>query len=209
MNSSDLMLNLASASNEDYTLFSEIRTVENVIDTDDSQHEDENQQATSDVHTETENQCPICKMNFLNLKRHIQYSHSAEEAITHHIQLATYNKTIPTNSETHQCGTCKKLFCSRSSLNRHCKTHTAEKFYECEHCGESFTRKNALILHKKIHVVERTYICEECCTIFHKKHQYVMHMRSHSEKTQYQCQVCQKVFAHKKRYTTHIRTHTR
>ena len=46
------------------------------------------------------------------------------------------------------CNLCQQSFSHKTSLRRHCRTHTGEKPYKCTICDESFLRLEELKLHK-------------------------------------------------------------
>ena len=54
-------------------------------------------------------------------------------------------------SKAFKCDVCLKLFCNKTQLKIHYRTHTGEKPFACQICDRKFARKTELTRHHKIH----------------------------------------------------------
>ncbi|EPQ17226.1 Zinc finger protein 709 [Myotis brandtii] len=117
-----------------------------------------------------------------------------------------------------ECSVCGKVFMSRSSLNRHMRSHTApkpckyqeygKKPYKCKICGKAFSYLQPFQKHERNHSVEKSYKCKECGKSFRYRQSVRKHERTHTGEKPYQCKQCGKAFRYHQTFQTHERTHT-
>ena len=90
---------------------------------------------------------------------------------------------------THECGQCKKLFCSKVQLGRHVKIHSGgDKAFLCSQCEQTFQRKDQLKSHEKTHQFsgmgneeKALYECERlrCGKTYNSYSSYMKHRKTH------------------------------
>ena len=101
-------------------------------------------------------------------------------------QLMSQNN--PDVAQSHECGQCKKAFCSKVQLGRHIKIHSGEKAFLCSQCEQTFHRKDHLKTHEKTHqqvhggnMDKAFYECErvECGKTYNSYSSYMKHRKTH------------------------------
>ncbi|XP_033208402.1 zinc finger protein 708-like [Belonocnema kinseyi] len=147
-------------------------------------------------------QCGECSIKFDSLdalKIHSQ-SHSSE----------TSEKSNPTLSMTRlfECDHCKKVFTTKSVLERHIFTHTHERHFECEVCGKRFKQSGHVKSHMLVHTGERKFPCTICPKRFSLANSLKKHMYIHNGDKPYQCDICGARFLEKRNLNGHLMTHT-
>ncbi|TRY92159.1 hypothetical protein DNTS_015083 [Danionella cerebrum] len=80
----------------------------------------------------------------------------------------------------HECYICGKNFEYLSLVQRHMRTHSAEKPYECPICGKRFGQKRYLIAHERTHSGVKPYVCSECGKSFSMKRSLNLHLHIHT-----------------------------
>ena len=108
------------------------------------------------------------------------------------------------------CDLCPQTFATRSSLNRHRKTHSGGKRYNCSQCNKSFSQNVSLKRHFLIHTEEKPYKCAQCNFSTKQVDHLKEHIMKHTGESWYQCNQCDlttilKLPGHLKR---HKRTHS-
>ena len=131
----------------------------------------------------------------------------------------------------YKCTECGKCFSSKTRLERHAITHTAEKPYKCSHCGKDFNdlsncRRHEVTMHKNgkpggfylssrlqgLHLKEikakKSLECQVCSKTFRIPSELERHnIRTHQQKP-YKCQHCSKCFGYPSELKRHIGTHS-
>ena len=64
---------------------------------------------------------------------------------------------IHDESKAFKCDVCLKLFCNKTQLKVHYRTHTGEKPYACQMCKRKFSQKHALTRHQATHRVGKRF----------------------------------------------------
>jgi DNA-directed RNA polymerase subunit RPC12/RpoP len=107
------------------------------------------------------------------------------------------------------CPECDMTFSDSSNMNKHLRTHTAEKPFVCEECGKAFTHSNTLKDHMNIHQKKKPYVCpyEECGKSFSNGSNLNRHLRVHTGEKPYVCTHCDKQFSQSSNMKVHLRTH--
>ena len=107
------------------------------------------------------------------------------------------------------CPECDMTFTDSSNMNKHLRTHTAEKPFVCEECGKAFTHSNTLKDHMNIHQKKKPYVCpyEECGKSFSNGSNLNRHLRVHTGEKPYVCTHCDKQFSQSSNMKVHLRTH--
>ncbi len=108
----------------------------------------------------------------------------------------------------YKCKTCDFHTETKSSIVRHCKTHTGMKEHQCQYCSRKFYRKEQKIIHERIHTGEKPFQCQYCDKSFTQQANKITHERIHTDEKPYKCQFCDYAAAQKTVLTDHERTHT-
>jgi len=122
-------------------------------------------------------------------------------------EASTNEKLCDSNSRSHVCTDCDKIFSTKYTLKRHRKIHDGarEKTLECSVCGKRFARADYLTKHSRIHSGEKPYKCHVCDRSFGYLSDIRTHMRVHTGDKPYKCSLCDKRF----RQSTNLLTHKR
>ncbi|XP_069610866.1 gastrula zinc finger protein XlCGF53.1-like [Ranitomeya imitator] len=110
--------------------------------------------------------------------------------------------------KTFSCPDCGEYCRSKSTLNRHMRSHTQKKSYACLECGKCFTKSSSLVIHLRTHTGEKPFSCSECGKCFTSKSTLVTHQRTHTGEKPYSCSDCGKDFNHISNLVAHQKTHT-
>lgn len=144
-------------------------------------------------------QCTICCVKFESLdllKTHSQ-SHQGESILK--------SKEI---YRLFECDNCKKVFTTKSVLERHIFTHTHERQFACKMCGKRFKQAGHVKSHMLVHTGERKFECTICSKRFSLSNSLKKHMYIHNGEKPYQCDVCGARFLEKRNLNGHLMTHT-
>ncbi|XP_015114598.1 gastrula zinc finger protein XlCGF57.1 [Diachasma alloeum] len=142
-------------------------------------------------------QCTICSTKFESLE-HLK-THLSEN---HRNKRGTPTKSI------FQCDVCKKVFMTKSVLERHILTHTHERQFDCKICGKRFKQAGHLKSHTLVHTGERKFACSICSKRFTLSNSLKKHMYVHNGEKPYQCDVCGSRFLERRNLNGHLMTHT-
>ncbi|XP_015172211.1 PREDICTED: zinc finger protein 585A-like isoform X1 [Polistes dominula] len=171
--------------------------------------------------------CKICNKSFKQL------GHLSQHSLTHKdyksIQCTTCCikfeslDLLKTHSQLHQgesilkskeiyrlfeCDNCKKVFTTKSVLERHIFTHTHERQFGCKICGKRFKQAGHVKSHMLVHTGERKFECTVCSKRFSLSNSLKKHMYIHNGEKPYQCDVCGARFLEKRNLNGHLMTHT-
>ena len=114
-----------------------------------------------------------------------------------------------TTLEGYQCPLCDKTLKNKYGLNKHLKTHTAEKPYSCEVCGKCFKTKKYLTKHMSTtHTDQKLYACEICHKSFKFRESMYKHIKGHTGERNFKCDICGAAFMRLITLQTHQRIHS-
>ncbi|XP_015587432.1 zinc finger protein 250 [Cephus cinctus] len=145
-------------------------------------------------------QCAICGVKFESLdslKNHSQ-NHKGESVVYRPKEIY----------RLFECDNCKKVFTTKSVLERHIFTHTHERQFGCKVCGKRFKQAGHVKSHMLIHTGERKFECTICSKRFSLSNSLKKHMYVHNGEKPYQCDVCGARFLEKRYLNGHLMTHT-
>ncbi|KAF5294317.1 hypothetical protein FQR65_LT10770 [Abscondita terminalis] len=97
-------------------------------------------------------------------------------------------KIIKQRAKQKKCKLCKKLLSSKTSLQRHMRSHRS---FACATCKKTYTHKTQLIIHIRTH---RPFVCTVCKISFKQKSHLMGHVRIHNGKKSFRCNKCPKRF---------------
>ena len=94
-------------------------------------------------------------------------------------------------SKALKCDVCLKLFCNKTQLEIHYRTHTGEKPFACHICDTKFAQKPNLVKHQATHSDDRPFKCSICPEerYFKTKQSLKVHMVFHYE-PKFSCSFC-------------------
>lgn len=144
-------------------------------------------------------QCAVCAIKFESLdslKVHSQY---------HKGEFVSRAKEV---FRLFECDNCKKVFTTKSVLERHIFTHTHERQFGCKICGKRFKQAGHVKSHMLVHTGERKFECTVCQKRFSLSNSLKKHMYVHNGEKPYQCDVCGARFLEKRNLNGHLMTHT-
>lgn len=107
-----------------------------------------------------------------------------------------------------ECDNCKKVFTTKSVLERHIFTHTHERQFGCKVCGKRFKQAGHVKSHMLVHTGEKKFECKVCSKRFSLSNSLKKHMYIHNGEKPYQCDVCGARFLEKRNLNGHLMTHT-
>lgn len=108
----------------------------------------------------------------------------------------------------YECDNCKKVFATKSVLERHILTHSHERQFPCLICGKRFKQAGHVKSHMLVHTGERKFECSICQRRFSLSNSLKKHMYVHNGEKPYQCDVCGARFLEKRNLNGHLMTHT-
>ncbi|XP_048357798.1 zinc finger protein 574 [Sphaerodactylus townsendi] len=100
----------------------------------------------------------------------------------------------PACPKTFECGDCKKLFSTETSLQVHRRIHTGERPYPCPDCGKAFRQSTHLKDHRRLHTGEKPFKCNDCGKAFTIAVRLAEHKRIHTGERPYNCDACGKAY---------------
>ncbi len=106
----------------------------------------------------------------------------------------------------YKCKTCDFHTAFKSSIVRHCKTHTGMKEHQCQYCSRKFYRKEQKITHERIHTGEKPFQCQYCTKTFYDLTTKKNHERTHTGEKPFKCQHCDYAAAQRCNLKYHIKT---
>ncbi|XP_030611147.1 zinc finger protein 721-like [Archocentrus centrarchus] len=158
--------------------------------------------------------------------------HCLEEANLSQLHQRPTKDNIEADHPFFSCSECDKQYLYKRSLQRHKKSHSAErsssslvnnkcskvklnvvdtskKIFGCDICDQRFNQKSHLKTHMRIHTGEKPFSCKICGNIF--RHQYSLdrHIRVHTGEKPFSCGVCSKRFSHLWDLKRHKSVHTK
>ncbi|XP_012151270.1 uncharacterized protein LOC105663891 isoform X1 [Megachile rotundata] len=143
--------------------------------------------------------CTICGIKFETLSSLKVHSQSHKEA---------YISKTKETFRLFECDNCKKVFTTKSVLERHILTHSHERQFACVVCGKRFKQAGHVKSHMLVHTGERKFECTVCKKRFSLSNSLKKHMYVHNGEKPYQCDVCGARFLEKRNLNGHLMTHT-
>ncbi|XP_071626783.1 uncharacterized protein [Temnothorax longispinosus] len=151
-------------------------------------------------------QCTVCDVKFDSLDSLKQHASSHKGGTT--TTTTTTTSKIRDVYRLFECDCCKKVFTTKSVLERHIFTHTQERQYDCKVCGKRFKQAGHVKSHMLVHTGERRFQCTVCSKRFSLSNSLKKHMYVHNGEKPYQCDVCGARFLEKRNLNGHLLTHT-
>ncbi|XP_068224322.1 gastrula zinc finger protein XlCGF57.1-like [Palaemon carinicauda] len=168
------------------------------------------------THADGNSRCGVCQRTF-----------PGWETLFDHMKVHTFSETFPclicgedfpsacklhVHMERHRnvqyvCNVCAQIFCNKSYLINHLRTHTGELSYSCKVCSKRFYLKITLNNHMSIHSDERPFVCSICDKKFTKRKYLAGHMRMHIGKKRFHCTICSKEYIQKVNLMSHLESH--
>ncbi|XP_071626785.1 uncharacterized protein [Temnothorax longispinosus] len=150
--------------------------------------------------------CTVCDVKFDSLDSLKQHASSHKGGTT--TTTTTTTSKIRDVYRLFECDCCKKVFTTKSVLERHIFTHTQERQYDCKVCGKRFKQAGHVKSHMLVHTGERRFQCTVCSKRFSLSNSLKKHMYVHNGEKPYQCDVCGARFLEKRNLNGHLLTHT-
>ncbi|XP_052782522.1 zinc finger protein 560-like [Mya arenaria] len=142
--------------------------------------------------------CNICGSSFIDrrsLKIHMDYNH--------------------VQPVTHPCYICGQMYCGRSAMSDHLRTHKKHLRWTCDKCGAEFKNRTSFFYHGvKKHPkggIRKVFTCHFCSESYYNKDSYKQHILANNHVTDEQplpdiktCDHCGKIFGSAMARTRHI-----
>lgn len=106
------------------------------------------------------------------------------------------------------CKECELSFPSKSALNQHMVTHSAET-YSCPICKKVFDQRSCFYKHKDVHSNTKKFKCNECDKSFAQRSNLKRHQMIHDDVKPFECQQCSKRFNSKDNLNQHSLVHSK
>lgn len=74
------------------------------------------------------------------------------------------------------CRVCSKVFGTKSSMDRHLRTHTGQRPFVCDVCRKGFRQAAHLRVHTRLHTGEKPFFCKLCKKGFTRKFSLKEHL---------------------------------
>ncbi|XP_017877578.1 zinc finger protein 85-like [Ceratina calcarata] len=143
--------------------------------------------------------CAVCGIKFESLGSLKIHAQSHKEG---------YVSNTKDAFRLYECDNCKKVFTTKSVLERHILTHSHERQFPCLICGKRFKQAGHVKSHMLVHTGERKFECSVCQKRFSLSNSLKKHMYVHNGEKPYQCDVCGARFLEKRNLNGHLMTHT-
>jgi len=200
--------------------------------------EDENNNSATNIEVSDQNQnntlCAICGQYLNLLSKNPEQLCKCKECGA---LFTTQNdlRIHENNGIKYQCGTCRKMFSCKITVQEKLQTSPQEKVKplkisrnraklkvastqrlpelnaenQCKDCGKSFSSESTLKRHLKAH--SKVMICDRCGKGFSTE-DFLVHNKSSrcsKKQTVFKCKECKKIFSQKGTLNMHMNTHTK
>lgn len=122
--------------------------------------------------------------------------------------LAAHEKEVHPDRRQFMCEECGKEFRVNRNLQKHLKTHMADRMHQCPECPVKFKSTERLLRHQQNKHSKEKWVCSLCGTVLNTRAVYLRHLSVHSDERKYKCQICSKAFKRQKTLKDHLIIHS-
>ena len=121
------------------------------------QYTQSNYVANAKHNCDHQRQCKECEKGFESEIDLLRYYSSKASCMS--------QEEINSDTKTHQCEICYKIFETSMNLKRHSQIHVSKKRFECQHCEKVFKTMDYKQRHERVHSDIKHYRCHICSLV--------------------------------------------